>query len=159
MRLEELRDLIRMVEESEIEELEISNWGKKVKISKKISREALLPAAIAPPAPPPASTSRASTDTPMERENAVTDDEMDITDLVPVKSPMVGTFYAAPAPDADPFVRLGDNIRTDQVVCIVEAMKLMNEIRAESDGRIVKILVENGEPVEFGQTLFLLTPA
>ncbi len=156
MRLEELRDLIRLVEESEIEELEISKWGKKVKISKKSVREAPLPAAAALPIPSLSSPS--STDTPNESQSAQ-EDEMDITDLVPVTSPMVGTFYAAPAPDADPFVRLGDNIRSDQVVCIVEAMKLMNEIRAESDGRIVKILVENGEPVEFGQTLFLLTPA
>ena len=156
MRLEELRDLIRLVQESEIEELEISNWGKKVKISKKAVGAAAVPMAAA--APVPSLSSPPPTDTPIESQSA-RDDEMDINDLVPVTSPMVGTFYAAPAPDADPFVRLGDNIRNDQVVCIVEAMKLMNEIRAESEGRIVKILVENGEPVEFGQTLFLLTPA
>ncbi len=156
MRKEELRDLIRLVEESEIEELEISKWGNKIRISKKSTIQAAPPAAAVAPSIP--LTSLPPTDTQEENRSAP-DSEMDITDLVPVQSPMVGTFYAAPAPDADPFVQMGDNIRNDQVVCIVEAMKLMNEIRAEAEGRVVKILVENGEPVEFGQTLFLLTPA
>ncbi len=155
MRNEDLRELIRMVEESDIEEIEISHWGKKVRISKKSHAVAGAPA---PPAPPVAVPSLGASDTSMEGKSAP-DDEMDITGLVPVQSPMVGTFYAAPAPDADPYVRPGDTVHSDQVVCIVEAMKLMNEIRAETDGRVVRILVENGEPVEFGQTLMLLTPA
>ncbi len=71
---------------------------------------------------------------------------------------MVGTFYTAPAPDADPYVTVNQKVRTGQVVCIVEAMKLMNEIESEVSGRIVKVLVENAEPVEFGQTLFLVEP-
>lgn len=161
MRQDEIRNLIRMVEESEVEEIEISQtfWGKKVRISKKASASPMLatgPQTVALPSGQPS-------DTPIEAAEVVAgqseSDEMDITDLVPVKSPMVGTFYAASGPDADPFVKLGDSVTHGQVVCIVEAMKLMNEIRAESDGKIVKVLVENGEPVEFGQTLFLLTPA
>src|SRR5258708_6950757 len=79
--------------------------------------------------------------------------------LVPVVSPMVGTFYRSPAPDADPYVELNSQVEIGQTVCIVEAMKLMNEIEAESRGRIVRILVENGQPVEYGQTLFLVDPS
>jgi acetyl-CoA carboxylase biotin carboxyl carrier protein len=78
--------------------------------------------------------------------------------LVPVEAPMVGTFYRAPKPDAPPFVSEGDVVKEGQVLCIVEAMKLMNEIEAKTAGRIVKILVDNGQPVEFGQSLFLMEP-
>jgi len=78
--------------------------------------------------------------------------------LVPVEAPMVGTFYRAPKPDASPFVSAGDVVKEGQVLCIVEAMKLMNEIEAKAAGRIVKILVDNGQPVEFGQSLFLMEP-
>jgi oxaloacetate decarboxylase alpha subunit len=78
--------------------------------------------------------------------------------LVAVEAPMVGTFYRAPKPDAPPFVAEGDAVKEGQVLCIVEAMKLMNEIEAKTAGRIVKVLVENGQPVEFGQSLFLMDP-
>ena len=75
-----------------------------------------------------------------------------------VVSPMVGTFYRSPAPDADPFVEVGDVVEVGQTVCIIEAMKLMNEIEAETKGRVAQILVENTQPVEFGQKLFLIDP-
>jgi acetyl-CoA carboxylase biotin carboxyl carrier protein len=78
--------------------------------------------------------------------------------LVAVEAPMVGTFYRAPKPDAPPFVAEGDVVKEGQVLCIVEAMKLMNEIEAKVSGRIVKVVVENGQPVEFGQSLFLVEP-
>jgi len=80
------------------------------------------------------------------------------THLVAVEAPMVGTFYRAPKPDAPPFVAEGDVVKEGQVLCIVEAMKLMNEIEAKVSGRIVKVVVENGQPVEFGQSLFLMEP-
>jgi acetyl-CoA carboxylase biotin carboxyl carrier protein len=80
-------------------------------------------------------------------------------DLFTIKSPIVGTFYRAPSPEAAPFVQEGDVVRKDSVVCIIEAMKIMNEIRAEVDGRIEKVLVEGGEPVEYGQPLFLVKKA
>jgi acetyl-CoA carboxylase biotin carboxyl carrier protein len=83
----------------------------------------------------------------------------DTNHLVPIKSPMVGTFYRAPAPDAKSYVELNQQISVGEVVCIIEAMKLMNEIEAEVAGRVAKILVENAKPVEFGQTLFLIEPA
>jgi len=75
-----------------------------------------------------------------------------------VKSPIVGTFYAAPSPDAPPFVKVGDAVKRGQVLCIVEAMKLMNEIEADQDGEVAKVLVESGQPVEYGQSLFALRP-
>ena len=77
---------------------------------------------------------------------------------VVIKSPMVGTFYRAPAPDAPPFVEVGQDLEVDQVVCIIEAMKLMNEIKSETAGRITEILIDNGAPVEFGQPLFVVEP-
>jgi len=80
-------------------------------------------------------------------------------DFYTVKSPIVGTFYAAPAPDAPPFVKVGDTVKPGQVLCIVEAMKLMNEIEADQAGEIVRVLVESGQPVEYGQPLFALRPA
>jgi acetyl-CoA carboxylase biotin carboxyl carrier protein len=76
-----------------------------------------------------------------------------------VKSPIVGTFYSAPGPDAPPFVKPGDNVREGQVLCIVEAMKLMNEIEADSSGEVVQVLAENGQPVEYGQSLFSIRTA
>ncbi|HKZ07009.1 MAG TPA: acetyl-CoA carboxylase biotin carboxyl carrier protein [Methylomirabilota bacterium] len=79
-------------------------------------------------------------------------------DLVKIEAPMVGTFYRAPAPDAAPFVQEGDIVKDGQVLCIIEAMKLMNEIEAKTPGRIARVLVENGQPVEFGQPLFLIDP-
>ena len=78
--------------------------------------------------------------------------------LVSISAPIVGTFYRAPAPDAEPYVKVGDHIEEDTVVCIIEAMKLFNEIKAEIRGTIKQILVENGQPVEYGQTLFLVEP-
>lgn len=80
------------------------------------------------------------------------------SDLIAINSPMVGTFYRSPAPEEDPFVGVGDRISTGQTVCIIEAMKLMNELEAEVSGEIVEILVENSQPVEFGQTLMLVRP-
>ncbi len=75
-----------------------------------------------------------------------------------IKSPIVGTFYRAPSPDAEPYVKVGDIVQAGQVLCIVEAMKLMNEIESDINGKIVQILVENAQPVEYGQTLFLIEP-
>ncbi len=97
-----------------------------------------------PPAPAPAPAPQPAAPKP------------DDPSLIPVKSPIVGTFYRSPSPESAPFVQEGDAVRKDSVVCIIEAMKIMNEIRAEVDGRIEKVLVESGEPVEYGQPLFLL---
>jgi len=163
MWVSKIRKLIKLVEESDIGELEVSGWGQRVRISKK-PRELNAPASENPtanitvePKPKPAVATSALTQAATQ-EPAKT--VMEDTDhLVPIKSPMVGTFYRAPAPDAKPYVELNQQITVGQVVCIIEAMKLMNEIESEMPGRVAKILVENGKPVEFGQTLFLIEPA
>lgn len=152
-----IKKLIKLVEESKIESLEISSWGRKVKITQRLtsssngqsSQPPVIQASgsnIVVPAP-------AASPAPLAAEAVV-----DTGNLVEVKSPMVGTFYAAPSPDADAYVSLNEKISVGQVVCIVEAMKLMNEIESETSGRVVKILVENAQPVEFGQPMFLIDP-
>lgn len=164
MWVSKIRKLIKLVEESDIGELEVSGWGQKVKISKK-PKESTQPSSEKPTATimvEPKPETKAVTYTPVSvvpQEPTKTMVVEDTDHFVPVKSPMVGTFYRAPAPDAKPYVELNQQITAGQVVCIIEAMKLMNEIEAEVAGRIAKILVENGKPVEFGQTLFLIEPA
>jgi acetyl-CoA carboxylase biotin carboxyl carrier protein len=160
MWVSKIRKLIKLVEESNIGELEVSGWGQKVRISKKPreanpgSSESSLASVVLESKPEPAKApAPVATPEPAKAEVGDTDHN------VPVKSPMVGTFYRAPAPDAKSYVELNQQIAVGQVVCIIEAMKLMNEIESEVAGRVAKILVENGKPVEFGQTLFLIEPA
>lgn len=154
MDTKKLEELIRLVEDSEIEELEISGPFTSVRIAKAARHTA--------PAPPvQAVSSPAATVT--EPDVAEGEAELESVDdrdsgLVPIVSPMVGTFYAAPAPDEAPYVRQGDRVNKGQVVCIVEAMKLMNEIEAETSGTVVRVLAENAQPVEYGQHLFLIQP-
>jgi acetyl-CoA carboxylase biotin carboxyl carrier protein len=160
-----IRKLIRLVEESKIESLEISSWGRKIKITQtgkgssngsnhkpsilenvvyaEPTTVQSLPGSVVAPAANPQQAQTASIDTGK---------------TVTIKSPMVGTFYAAPSPDAAPYVSVNQSVTVGQVVCIVEAMKLMNEIESEYAGRVVKVLVENGKPVEFGQELFVIEP-
>ena len=156
-----IRQLIRLVEESDIESLEVSSWGRRVKITQRLTGSAngnseqpavIQQVAPAPPAAPPSPQ-------PMPEQPTVAPSVAEDTSrLVPIKSPMVGTFYAAPSHDADQYVTLNQKITVGQVVCIVEAMKLMNEIESEVSGRVAKIAVQNSEPVEFGQTIFLIEP-
>ncbi len=153
-----IKKLIKLVEESEIESLEISSWGRKVRITQKLNPssngQAAVQTVVQPMAPAPLVPVAAPAAMAPSAETAPAENDK----LVPVVSPMVGTFYTAPSPDADPYVSLNQKVTNGQVVCIVEAMKLMNEIEAEASGRIVKILVENGQPVEYGQTIFLIDP-
>ena len=152
MRESKIRKLIKLVEESDIDELEVSSWGRKVRITKKLTRQ-----------------QNPSTDVNVENTHTITIPEKKETkpppikemdketdNLVPIKSPMVGTFYRSPSPDAKPYVELNQMIAVGQVVCIVEAMKLMNEIEAEVEGEIVEIVATNGQPVEYGEVLFRL---
>ena len=162
MWVSKIRKLIKLVEESDIGELEVSGWGQKVRISKKskesnpsVSEKSTATITVEPKTEPVAV---ATTPSPTPIKEAVKTIE-DTDHLVPIKSPMVGTFYRAPAPDAKAYVELNQQIASGQVVCIIEAMKLMNEIESEVAGRVAKILVENAKPVEFGQTLFLIEPA
>jgi acetyl-CoA carboxylase biotin carboxyl carrier protein len=167
MWVSKIRKLVKLVEESNIGELEVSGWGQKVRISKK-ARESGSSGSENPgtnvvlePRPEAAKVAAVSSPAPANAAagEAVKVELPDTNHHVPIKSPMVGTFYRAPAPDAKPYVELNQQIAVGQVVCIIEAMKLMNEIESEVAGRVAKILVDNGKPVEFGQTLFLIEPA
>jgi acetyl-CoA carboxylase biotin carboxyl carrier protein len=158
MKEEEIRRLVKIVEESSIADLEVSRWGRKVKISKYPGNShpspyppahVQIPAAPAGvPMPSPAAALAPAAEPP---KPAV---EAPARNLVEIKSPMVGTFYRAPGPDADPYVQIGSTVGKGQVLCIIEAMKLMNEIEADFPCRIVEILVDNTQPVEYNQPLF-----
>jgi len=162
MRPKEIKRLIELVEQSNINELEVSRWGRRVRISKSASSNVATPVApdtatiSNPPSvqstqetlPPP------ETILPIQAEQPKVETETISENIHEVKSPMVGTFYRAPAPDAEPYVQIGDIVSPDQVLCIIEAMKLMNEIESEVRGRIAEILVENAQPVEYNQVLF-----
>jgi acetyl-CoA carboxylase biotin carboxyl carrier protein len=145
--------LVKIVEESSIADLEVSRWGRKVKISKYPGNSHQLPYPLthvqipASPAAVPVVPPAAAVEPPKPAVASA-------TNLVEIKSPMVGTFYRAPAPDADPYVQVGTAVSKGQVLCIIEAMKLMNEIEADFSCRIVEILVENTQPVEYNQPLF-----
>jgi acetyl-CoA carboxylase biotin carboxyl carrier protein len=151
MRREEIEELIRLVEESQITELEICEGRRKVRIAKAAS-VASQPQPSAPPAP----ASNPATAGPATTPASASEAENLASNLKQIHSPMVGTFYRAPAPDADPFTDIGQRVAVGQTICIVEAMKLMNEIGADFAGTVREVLVENGQPVEFGQALFLV---
>ena len=159
MRPKEIKKLIEYVEQSNINELEVSRWGRKVRIIKYSKDPSVTTHAevITVPSPPPVQPSP-STVPPAapipEPAPPKIEPREPASKLMEVKSPMVGTFYRSPAPDADPYIQLGDIVSTNQVLCIIEAMKLMNEIESEVRGRIVEILVENAQPVEYNQVLF-----
>ena len=152
MDLRKLKKLIDLVQESGIAELEITEGEEKVKIVKggAVSVASTAPAAapvtVAEPraSAPAASAPPAAAEAPAGQEGHV------------VKAPMVGTFYRSPSPDAKPFVEVGQAIKEGDTICIIEAMKLMNEIEADASGNVKAILVENGQPVEYGQPLFIL---
>ena len=151
MDLNEIKRLIQLVQKSGIGELEVSEGERTIRITAAPLNvaHAVAPAQSAPaPAPVQAAPPQAAAPAPNADAHLVT-----------IVSPMVGTFYRAPAPDADPYVELNSQVDLGQTVCIVEAMKLMNEIESEVRGRIVRILVDNGQPVEYGQSLFLVDPS
>ena len=151
MNLKEIREMINLMNENDLTEIEIEREGTKIKL-KKGRADILEPTSRSLPVSyhvesSPASSSSPKQDTPVENKN-----------LKDIKSPMVGTFYRAPSPEAPPFVEVGQTVEVGQVVCIVEAMKLMNEIKSEIRGKVVQIPIENAQPVEYGQTLFAVEP-
>ena len=151
MDLKELKKMIALMNENDLLELEIEEGGKKLRLKK------AGPQGAVGSAPPPAPSAPAAA-TPVA---AGGDAEPSAEDqgFVTIRSPMVGTYYQAPSPDADVYVEYGSKVSSETVVCIVEAMKVMNEIKAEVSGEIVKVCVKNGEAVEYGQALFLVKPA
>ncbi len=152
MRKEEIEELIRLVEESQINELEISEGRKKIRISK---GNPATPAVISP-AGQSAPFNLAAQPIESAQEETPADSAALASNLKQITSPMVGTFYRAPAPGSEPFVEEGQQIAVGQTVCIVEAMKLMNEIGSDINGVVRKVLIENSQPVEYGQPLFLV---
>jgi len=153
MNIKEIKEMINLMNENGLTELEIEKDGLKLRLKKGpagIQQEI----SFAPQFSPSAASAAGSLQAAQEETQA----QIKAKGLVEIKSPMVGTFYRAPAPDAAPYVQEGQDIDIGQVVCIVEAMKLMNEIKSEVKGKVVRILVENADPVEFGQTLFLVEP-
>lgn len=156
MDIRKVKKLIELLEESGIAEIEIKEGEEAVRISRMpsgamvpqyISAPMAAPAAIAPVAPAAAAAPAAGTVAPLARRK---DDE----NIVP--SPMVGTYYAAASPTAKPFVQIGDEVKEGQVLCIIEAMKMMNQIESDRAGRVTAIMAKNGDPVEFGQPLFVI---
>jgi acetyl-CoA carboxylase biotin carboxyl carrier protein len=147
MDIRKIKKLIELLEESSLSEIEIVEGEESVRLS----RSAVAPAAAmhyAPPvAPPPAAAPEAAGGA--AREDDVPEGEL-------VRAPMVGTFYAASTPDADPFVKPGQQVSEGETLCIIEAMKMFNQIEAETSGTVVAVLAENGQPVEFDQPLFVI---
>jgi len=153
--LDELRELIALLRENDLAELELERADFRVRLRREDTVVTRLQAAepasfVRTTAPVSAVTSPAPTHPGHQAETQASEDQ----DLLIIPSPIVGTFYRSPSPTADPFVKIGSSVRAETVVCIIEAMKLMNEIQAEASGEIVKIYVENGQPVEYGQPLF-----
>ena len=150
MDLNLIKKLIKVLESSDVTDLEIEENGTRIKLAKKVRVNQTVSYAQAPAAPVAQAT---SVSVSKEEDKKAADENVGLHE---VKSPIVGTFYRAPAPDADSYVQVGDVVSVGSVLCIVEAMKLMNEIESDVSGKIVKILVENGKPVEYNQPLFLV---
>jgi acetyl-CoA carboxylase biotin carboxyl carrier protein len=165
-KLNEIKELIKLVESTSIQQLEIENENGKLRIRKPEAPPAVLaqpaihvtaPQPTQTPLPPTqAALPIAEASPPVATVSTTSAQEQASPELHKIVSPMVGTFYAAPSPAAAPFVNVGDHVKEKTVVCIVEAMKLMNEIEAEVSGQVVEVLAQNGQLVEFGQPLFLI---
>jgi acetyl-CoA carboxylase biotin carboxyl carrier protein len=148
MTIEEIKELLQIFNESGVGELEVQRGENRVRIRRAgVSEEyAVGPAISSPAAAPPGKTAAPPKAPVAESENVL------------VRSPIVGTYYEAPSPGAPPFVRVGDSVESGQVLCVIESMKLMNEIEAEVAGTLAAKLVENGRPVEYGEALFAIRP-
>ena len=172
LKIQEIRELIKLIDQSSIEEFNFEQNGAKVMLKKQASRESLPqatdsetvntgPVSVRTEEKPAPSEKKAAEKTTEPADSKKSEQKSEPTrdeNLHTIKSPMVGTFYESPSPESSAYVKKGDKVSDDSVVCIVEAMKLMNEIEAEIKGEIVEILVENGQLVEYGQELFLVKP-
>ncbi|MCB0651351.1 MAG: acetyl-CoA carboxylase biotin carboxyl carrier protein [Saprospiraceae bacterium] len=167
MTFKEIQELIKQLSKSNLSEFKLRDGDFEISVRTKhfnkqnakaqlISSQAIMPSAPALSAAPVAAPARPSGDT--TGEAAATQNQMD-GNYLEVKSPMVGTFYRSPSPDKPPYVKVGDSIEKGSAVCIIEAMKLFNEIESEIGGKIVKVMVEDAQPVEYDQVLFLVDPS
>lgn len=168
MKVEQVLELVKAVSDSELTEFKYEEDGVKLSLKKTSDKIVQVPApaapvaapviapAMMPPAPVQAAAPAANVTAPAETPAAAQETGENVPEGNVVKSPLVGTFYAAPAEDAEPYVKVGDSVKEGQVLAIVEAMKLMNEIESDFTGTVKEILVENGQGVEFGQPLFVI---
>ena len=145
---DKLKEIIYILENSDVNEIEATFWGRRFRVVKSASLK------VSSPSTPAVTTSTAPSSKPEPSAEAVQPSSGEN-----ILSPMPGTFYLASSPDADPFVKEGDSVSEGDTLCIIEAMKIMNEIEAEQNGTITKILVENGKPVEYNQPLFVINPS
>jgi len=159
LKIQEIREIIKLVDASNLDEFVYEHEGSKIQLKKHVEATNTTPYvrnAVEAVAQPTAQPVQAA---PVKEAQAVVENQPEVasTDhLHKITSPMVGTFYASPSPDAAAYVSVGDKVKANAVVCIIEAMKLFNEIEAEVDGEIVEILAENGQLIEYGQPLFLV---
>ena len=150
MNIKEIKEMITLMNENNLLELEIEKEGMRIRLKKESPDTVKGSASSQIVTIPQFSVNQERIQPQQKKEEA--------KNLIEIKAPMVGTFYRAPSPESPPFVEVGQDLEEDQVVCIIEAMKLMNEIKSEVKGKIVEVLIENGQPVEFGQPLFLIEP-
>jgi acetyl-CoA carboxylase biotin carboxyl carrier protein len=164
--LKDIQKLIDLVVDRQLSEFEMEREGLRIRIRRRESQAAPSPPAVVPvtlatgAAMLSSTAANASVPVAAEGERPAEPSSSDSTDgLYIIKSPIVGTFYRSPSPNAEPFVKPGDEVKVGQVLCIIEAMKLMNEIESEVNGEIVRIYVESGQPVEYSQSLFAIKPS
>ena len=158
MDLEQLKQILDLVREHDLSELEVEHDGLKIRIRTNAAG-AVLPITATPPAAPVGSRRAATAPgdpAPSGPSASDTDSTAEEVELAVVRSPIVGTFYRSPEPEAAPFVDVGSSVKKGQVLCIIEAMKLMNEIDSEYDGEVINVYVETGQPVQYGERLFAI---
>ena len=154
---DKLKEIIYILENSDVNEIEVNFWGRKYRVSKQASVVVQESSGLA--SKEASQNAVKSNPNPVESENTLASDENESFDGEDQLSPMPGTFYSAPTPEDEPFISQGDVIKKGQVLCIIEAMKIMNEIESEFDGTIMKVNVNNGDPVEYNQPLFVIKPS
>ena len=154
---DKLKEIIYILENSDVNEIEVNFWGRKYRVSKQASVVVQESSGLA--SKEATQNSIQPNPNPVESENTLLSDDNESFDGEDQLSPMPGTFYSAPTPEDEPFVSKGDVVKKGQVLCIIEAMKIMNEIESEFDGTIMKVNVNNGDPVEYNQSLFVIKPS
>ena len=154
---DKLKEIIYILENSDVNEIEVNFWGRKYRVSKQASVVVQESSGLA--SKEATQNAVQSNPNPVKSENTQASDDNESFDGEDQLSPMPGTFYSAPTPEDEPFVSKGDIVKKGQVLCIIEAMKIMNEIESEFDGTIMKVNVNNGDPVEYNQPLFVIKPS
>ena len=154
---DKLKEIIYILENSDVNEIEVNFWGRKYRVSKQASVVVQESSGLA--SKEVTQNAVQSNPNPVESENTLASDDNESFEGEDQLSPMPGTFYSAPTPEDEPFVSKGDVVKKGQVLCIIEAMKIMNEIESEFDGTIMKVNVNNGDPVEYNHPLFVIKPS